>query len=68
MGAFEFRILEEFKSFSPAMGGGKAKPRKACRYVAQPRLAEEEKRKIAEWIKSIPEDRDKAIALFFKWS
>jgi len=26
--AFEFRILEEFKTFSPAMGGGKAKPRK----------------------------------------
>jgi len=36
--------------------------------ATQPRLTEEEKRKIAEWIKSIPEDRDKAIALFFKWS
>ncbi len=36
--------------------------------ATQIHLSEDDKRRLAEWIESIPGARNKAIALFFKWS
>ena len=36
--------------------------------ATQLHLSEDDKRRLVEWIKSIPGARNKAVALFFKWS
>jgi len=36
--------------------------------ATQMHLSEEDRRRLVKWIESIPYTRDKAIALFFKWS